>query len=118
VHCPILPEANAIGDVKLDPPTCASTPSASGAAAEHVNKTDSAVRITHLPTGIVVEVPGCRSQHKNRESARRSRCAHQGQAVREQREGGRTRKSLIGSGDRRRIRTTLSAGRVTDIASG
>ena len=91
---------------------------ASGAGGQHVNKTDSAIRLTHLPTGVVVECQDERSQHKNRARAWALLRARLADMQRRQREAEQaaTRKSLVGSGDRsERIRTyNFPQGRVTD----
>jgi peptide chain release factor 1 len=91
---------------------------ASGAGGQHVNKTDSAIRITHIPTGVVVECQDERSQHKNKARALsllQSRLL-MAEQEKQQKEQAQTRKSLVGSGDRsERIRTyNFPQGRVTD----
>jgi peptide chain release factor 1 len=115
----VLPEVDAVGEVVLNPAELRiDTFRASGAGGQHVNKTDSAIRVTHLPTGIVVECQDNRSQHKNRASALSILAAR----IKDKQEKelaaktASTRKSLIGSGDRsERIRTyNFPQGRVTD----
>ncbi len=115
----ILPEAGAIEEIAVNPADLRiDTFRASGAGGQHVNKTDSAIRITHLPSGIVVECQEERSQHKNRARAMSLLQARLTSEAREkqQSEQARARKLQVGSGDRsERIRTyNFPQGRLTD----
>jgi peptide chain release factor 1 len=115
----IMPEVDEIDEIQINPDDLrVDTYRSSGAGGQHVNKTDSAIRITHIPTGVVVECQDERSQHKNRAKAMsllKSRLLNAEQTKQKQ-EQAQTRKSLVGTGDRsERIRTyNFPQGRLTD----
>lgn len=115
----VIPEAEDVEMIQINPADLrVDTFRASGAGGQHVNKTDSAIRLTHLPTGTVVECQDERSQHKNKARAMSLLQAriYDAEKQKQDKEQAAERKSLVGSGDRsERIRTyNYPQGRITD----
>lgn len=115
----VLPEIEALDEVSINPTELKiDTFRASGAGGQHVQKTDSAIRITHIPSGLVVECQDERSQHKNRARAMSLLQAKllSAQQMKQQQEEAQVRRNLVGTGDRsERIRTyNFPQGRLTD----
>ncbi|MGM0613952.1 MAG: peptide chain release factor 1 [Pseudomonadota bacterium] len=115
----VMPEVDDVGDININSADLrVDTFRSSGAGGQHVNTTDSAIRITHLPTGVVVECQEERSQHKNRAKAMSLLAARLKQSAEDAQRQSQAdeRRSLVGSGDRsERIRTyNYPQGRITD----
>ena len=115
----VMPEPEEAAEVTLNPADLRiDTFRASGAGGQHINKTDSAIRVTHLPTGLVAECQDDRSQHRNKAKALAVLQARLQDKERQERQAkeAATRKALVGSGDRSdRIRTyNFPQGRLTD----
>jgi len=115
----VMPESDELEDIVINPADLrVDTFRASGAGGQHINKTDSAVRITHIPTGVVVECQDDRSQHRNRDKAMKvlGTKLKNAQISEQQNKEASMRKGLVGSGDRSdRIRTyNFPQGRISD----